>query len=599
MRITQGTFSFLPDLTDAQIAAQIEYALQTRAGPSPSNTPTTRIRATPTGRCTGMPMFDLKDAAGVLMEINACRKAFPNHYIQVNAFDSTRGMGVAAPVVHRQPAAGRARLRARRGRKSRPRHPLHHRRLRDRAARGERYDVTSSAGHATHRHGERRRRRATERRPARAAAPTPDVVERARRARPRADRPRAGQDADPRDRRAAAGRARARALGLDARAAVAAHVLHRQPGHRQDDRRAADGGRSCTGWATSAKATSSPSRATTWSASTSATPRRRRKEVLKRAMGGVLFIDEAYYLYRPGERARLRPGGDRDPAAGDGEPARRPGRDPRRLQGPDGHVLPQQSRHVRRASPTTSTSPTTRADELLAIARADARTACTTASAPRREAALRDYIALRRRRSRISPTRARSATRSTARGCARRTACSPAPATVTRDALQTIAAADIRASRVFTEARRRPADAGSTALTAPPGARHAYGRTTFSKFIIEEQRRMAEPDPQLTALSERHPDRVQVHRDRRSPAARCRRHASAAARPTSRAKQQKPLDVIANDIMLRSCEWGGQLCGMVVRGDGGAVPDSGAVSARALPAACSIRSTARRTSTST
>ena len=27
MRITQGTFSFLPDLTDAEIAAQIDYAL--------------------------------------------------------------------------------------------------------------------------------------------------------------------------------------------------------------------------------------------------------------------------------------------------------------------------------------------------------------------------------------------------------------------------------------------------------------------------------------------------------------------------------------------------------------------------------------------
>ena len=26
MRITQGTFSYLPDLTDAEIAAQIDYA---------------------------------------------------------------------------------------------------------------------------------------------------------------------------------------------------------------------------------------------------------------------------------------------------------------------------------------------------------------------------------------------------------------------------------------------------------------------------------------------------------------------------------------------------------------------------------------------
>ncbi len=39
----------------------------------------------------GNPMFDLKDAAGILMEINACRKTFPSLYVRVNAFDSTRG----------------------------------------------------------------------------------------------------------------------------------------------------------------------------------------------------------------------------------------------------------------------------------------------------------------------------------------------------------------------------------------------------------------------------------------------------------------------------------------------------------------------------
>jgi ribulose-bisphosphate carboxylase small chain len=36
-------------------------------------------------------MFDLKDPAGILMEIRGCRKTFPNHYIRVTAFDSTRG----------------------------------------------------------------------------------------------------------------------------------------------------------------------------------------------------------------------------------------------------------------------------------------------------------------------------------------------------------------------------------------------------------------------------------------------------------------------------------------------------------------------------
>ena len=42
-----------------------------------SSTPTIRI---------------LKDPAGILMEINNCRKTFPSHYIRVTAFDSTRGV---------------------------------------------------------------------------------------------------------------------------------------------------------------------------------------------------------------------------------------------------------------------------------------------------------------------------------------------------------------------------------------------------------------------------------------------------------------------------------------------------------------------------
>ena len=36
----------------------------------------------------------------------------------------------------------------------------------------------------------------------------------------------------------------------------------------------------------------------TWSVSLSGIPRRKQERVLDRAMGGVLFIDEAYYLYR-------------------------------------------------------------------------------------------------------------------------------------------------------------------------------------------------------------------------------------------------------------------------------------------------------------
>ncbi|MDO5703669.1 MAG: ribulose bisphosphate carboxylase small subunit, partial [Paracoccus sp. (in: a-proteobacteria)] len=39
----------------------------------------------------GNPMFDLKDAKGVMMELDDCRKAHGDAYIRINAFDSTRG----------------------------------------------------------------------------------------------------------------------------------------------------------------------------------------------------------------------------------------------------------------------------------------------------------------------------------------------------------------------------------------------------------------------------------------------------------------------------------------------------------------------------
>jgi ribulose-bisphosphate carboxylase small chain len=90
-RITQGQFSFLPPLTDKQISEQLKYALKNgwaigieyTDDPHPRNT---------YWEMFGNPMFDLKDPAGILMEINSCRKTFPNHYIRITAFNSTRGV---------------------------------------------------------------------------------------------------------------------------------------------------------------------------------------------------------------------------------------------------------------------------------------------------------------------------------------------------------------------------------------------------------------------------------------------------------------------------------------------------------------------------
>jgi ribulose-bisphosphate carboxylase small chain len=90
MRITQGTFSFLPDLTDEQIASQIEYCLGNGWAVSVEYTDDPHPRNT-YWEMFGTPMFDIRDAAGIMTEVNACRKTFPNHYIKVNAFDSTRG----------------------------------------------------------------------------------------------------------------------------------------------------------------------------------------------------------------------------------------------------------------------------------------------------------------------------------------------------------------------------------------------------------------------------------------------------------------------------------------------------------------------------
>jgi ribulose-bisphosphate carboxylase small chain len=90
MRVTQGTFSFLPDFTDEEIKAQIQYAIDQSWALSIEFTDDAHPRNT-YWEMWGQPMFDLRDAAAILYEVNACRKAYPSRYIKVNAFDSTRG----------------------------------------------------------------------------------------------------------------------------------------------------------------------------------------------------------------------------------------------------------------------------------------------------------------------------------------------------------------------------------------------------------------------------------------------------------------------------------------------------------------------------
>ncbi|HBM59501.1 ribulose bisphosphate carboxylase small subunit [Salipiger marinus] len=90
MRLRQGQFSFLPDLTDQDIHAQAQYAIDQGWAVSVEVTDDPHPRNT-YWEMWGHPMFDNPDAAAVVFEVNECRKMHGGKYIRVIAFDSTPG----------------------------------------------------------------------------------------------------------------------------------------------------------------------------------------------------------------------------------------------------------------------------------------------------------------------------------------------------------------------------------------------------------------------------------------------------------------------------------------------------------------------------
>jgi len=90
MRLRHGTFAYLPDLTDDEIAAQIKYALEREWPVSIEYTDDPHPRNV-YWEMWALPMFDLDEPDGVLREVNDCRSTFPRHYIRVLAYDASRG----------------------------------------------------------------------------------------------------------------------------------------------------------------------------------------------------------------------------------------------------------------------------------------------------------------------------------------------------------------------------------------------------------------------------------------------------------------------------------------------------------------------------
>jgi ribulose-bisphosphate carboxylase small chain len=97
MRVTQGAFSFLPDFTDEQIAAQIRYALDNGWSMSVEYTDDAHPRNS-YWEMWGQPYFDLEpeDHEVLLREVRACREAHPDHYVKLIAYDARRGRQTTA-----------------------------------------------------------------------------------------------------------------------------------------------------------------------------------------------------------------------------------------------------------------------------------------------------------------------------------------------------------------------------------------------------------------------------------------------------------------------------------------------------------------------
>jgi ribulose-bisphosphate carboxylase small chain len=95
MHVTQGTFSYLPPLSDDQIKAQVQYALDNDWALSVEFTDDPHPRNF-LWDMWGLPMFDLRDPAAIMLEVRRCREAYLSRYIRVNAYDRRLGRQTTA-----------------------------------------------------------------------------------------------------------------------------------------------------------------------------------------------------------------------------------------------------------------------------------------------------------------------------------------------------------------------------------------------------------------------------------------------------------------------------------------------------------------------
>jgi ribulose-bisphosphate carboxylase small chain len=100
MAVKLETFSYLPPLSAQQVAQQIEYILKQGLVPA------IEYVAEPNPRdhywsMWKLPLFDVRAAAAVLTEIEACTTAHPDCYVRLIGYDRNRQSQTVSLVVRR------------------------------------------------------------------------------------------------------------------------------------------------------------------------------------------------------------------------------------------------------------------------------------------------------------------------------------------------------------------------------------------------------------------------------------------------------------------------------------------------------------------